>query len=570
MGRNDNRFRSNGGANCTVSGVLLKYDGVAVGSNEKIIEVESSSMEKFSTPLDVVKRKDYENIANPTDLYSVSLSGKVSAIPQNSKYETLGVWSEEQSSIDGKFSTPIKMTLKADAYFSSVGVTLIFDEYRNIFANKVKIIWFRDDQKLEEATFYPDFYEYFYGKSVELFNRVDIVFYSINAPKSRLRIQTVAFGKSFEISSKMLKNSIITQKIDPISATVPISTLDFSVVFDDDIDVLFQKKQTVEANFNKKIKGTFFIKKAQKTGKNSFSVSCEDYIGLLDSVFFEGGLYEDASAYAVAQEICEKVGARISFPNEFKNRKITGRIPRTTCRKALQQILFALQLFADTSNSRKIVAKTIDKTTYNIPRERIMQGVKASDKEIITGVEVVAHVYKPTQEEVVLYDGSQSGAGEDIELIFDEPHTHFVLENGNFKSISENRVVFDATDKTLLKGKKVRHITKTKTKKNTQIQFGEEENIKRIDGATLVNPQNIDIVLDNCYNYLVKNKTVSAKIVEGKHENIDGDGYFYDFPIEQGMKLNVDVAFDDNFVGNVESQSFRMNGGILVKECILK
>jgi hypothetical protein len=75
-------------------------------------------------------------------------------------------------------------------------------------------------------------------------------------------------------------------------------------------------------------------------------------------------------------------------------------------------------------------------------------------------------------------------------------------------------------------------------------------------------------VLDKCYNYLVNNKSVSARIVEGKHDA--ENGYAYDMPINLLENLTLNTAFSDAVTARLESQAYSMNGGILVKECSLR
>jgi hypothetical protein len=142
------------------------------------------------------------------------------------------------------------------------------------------------------------------------------------------------------------------------------------------------------------------------------------------------------------------------------------------------------------------------------------------------------------------------------------------LENGHIIEWSANHAIFDASENTRLRGKKYLHATVAKRKQNTLLTATDKNNVLRIENATLVNANNVDNVLNNCYNYLVRNQTISAKIVEGKHES--DAGYVYDAPVALGETLTIETAFKGNIMGTLESQSYSMNGGILVKECTLR
>lgn len=569
MGRNDNKFRSNGGADNTVNGVTLRYDGIGIGSNKSFSVSSVSNKESFSKVDEILNRESaYQNYGNPCDLYSVSLDGSVSALPENTENVAVGLWSKSQTDENGRFSPQISISAQADEYFSTAGITLKFDTNKGIYANDLLIEWYRDGNKLSEKKFAPDNAEYFCANRVELFNRVDVTFYGLNAPKNRLRLQGMEFGIVTDFTSRTLKNSAVKQSVSPISESLPISTLNFSIVSRDGIDFVFQERQPIEAYFNDKLKGLFFIKKATQSGENAYSVACEDYVGLLEEATFNGDVYRWYGAGTLIRKICAKAGVPVVVPPEVETKYVSGYLPRGTCRKALQQVLFALQLHADTSDFNGLRIKALTKNGQTIPRNRIMQGISVKEDSKVTAVEIVAHSYVPLDEEIILYDAKESGTGKEIEVIFSEPYHSLALENGHIIEWSANHAIFDATENTRLRGKKYLHTTVAKRKQNTLLTATDKSNVLRIENATLVNANNVDKTLNNCYNYLIKNQTISAKIVEGKHES--DTGYIYDTPVALGENLTLETAFKGNVTGTLESQSYSMNGGILVKECILK
>ena len=548
---------------------MLRYDGVGIGSNKSFSVSSANDKENFSKVDDILNREAaYQNYGNPCDLYSVSLDGSVSALPENTENVVVGLWSKSQTDENGRFSPQISISVQADEYFSTAGVTLKFDTNKGIYANNLQIEWYRDNTRISEKTFTPDNAEFFCANSVELFNRVDITFYGLNAPKNRLRLQGVEFGIVTDFTARVLKNSTIKQSISPISESLPINALNFSIVCRDGIDFVFQERQPIEAYFNDKLKGLFFIKKATQSGENAYSVTCEDYVGILEEATFNGDVYSWYGAGTLIRKICAKAGVPVVVPPEIETKYISGYLPRGTCRKALQQVLFALQMYADTSEFNGLRIKALTKNGQTIPRNRIMQGISVKEDSKVTAVELVAHSYVPLDEEIILYDAKESGTGKGIEVIFSEPYHSLALENGHFIEWSANHAIFDASENTRLRGKKYLHATVAKRKQNPMLMATDKNNVLRIENATLVNANNVDNILKNCYNYLIRNQTISAKIVEGKHES--DTGYIYDTPVAVGEKLTLETAFKGNVTGYLESQSYSMNGGILVKECSLR
>lgn len=551
---------------------MLRYDGVGIGSNKSFSVTSVSNKESFSKDSQVLNRENvYENFGNPSDLYSVSLDGSVSALPENPVNQNIGIWSALQTNENGQFSTPITIVMQSDEYFSTAGITLKFDTNKGIYANRLRIKWYQDNSVLSEKEFTPDSAEYFCDNKVEIYNRVDIIIYSMNVPYNRLRLQGVEFGIVTEFTSKVLKNSAIKQSSSPISETLPINTLDFSIVSRDGIDFVFQQRQPIDAFFDDKLKGKFFIKTATKSGHNAYSVTCEDYIGLLENATFNGGIYENESVGSLIRSICEAAGVPVVVPAEYENRNtVTGYLPRGTCRKALQQVLFSECLVADTSNATSLIIRSIDDNIkQTIPRERIMQGISVKESDRISAVSMSAHAYILSEEETILYDAEKSGTGENIEVLFNEPYHSLTLNYGELIEWGANYAVINVSyKKSVLKGKKYVHTISTKTRQNPLLTASDTKKSLEIKDATLVNTNNIDRVLDKCYNYLVNNKSVSAKIVEGKHDA--ENGYTYDMPINLLEKLTLNTAFSDDVTARLESQAYSMNGGILVKECVLR
>lgn len=554
-----------------MSGVRLQYDGVGVGSNKSFSVNTHSVKEDFAKPNEILDRElVFQNYGNPCDLYSVGLDGSVLPLPENAANTAVGFWSASQSSHNGMLTNNVRLSMSADEYFSSAGITLKFDTNKGIFPTSLMVEWYRDDEVVSFVYFYPESAEVFISKRVDLYNRVDISFYSLNVPHNRLVLQSVEFGLVTEFNSRVLKSSAIKQSISTISDILPINTLNFTLVNKEGIDFVFQEKQPIEAYFDDKLKGVFFVKKATQNGINSYTVSCEDYIGLLEDATFYGGVYEEYNVAHLIRSICNVAGVPVIVPAELEGQYIiTGHVPIGTCRSALQQVLFALQAHADTSDARGLhIKSSLSGSRLEIPRSRIMQGINISSSSNVTAVEIVAHSYTPSDEEVVLFDAKENGYGDNIEVVFSEPFHSLRLEDGHFVEHSSNHAIINATESSVLRGKKYIHNTVVKRKQNDLIVATAKKNVKRIENATLVNLSNVDNILYSCYNYLVNNQEISARIVEGKHES--NGGYVYDTPVKLGDLLELETAFKGNVFGVLESQKYSMNGGILVKECVLR
>lgn len=545
------------------NGVLLKYNGTAIGSGE------SFSVEYASTP--PAPFVDYSQIfsggsgsvryGNPCEPYAVVLDGLNVPIPNRPEKAHMGYWSDK---LNGDISTA-QFDIVADELFSSAGISINFETGRDVFPNTVSISWYRDDTQIASQVFYPTSARAFFDKKVEMYNKVHIALYSLNMPNHRFRIESISFGLDTEFTGKYLQNIQMSQQIDPVSAQIPISTCNFSIV-SEDIDFVFEKRQPIEVYFNDKLMGLSFITNATQKTKTTYAVQCEDYIGVLDGTTFRGGMYEKQKASDIILDICGVAGVPVEIAPELESILLSGHIAQCSCRSALQQVLIASNGVADTSGATLLRIKTLkNDLTQTIPPERIKQGINVSEEARLTEVKVTQHSYVPDFEEITVYEAEKSGEGNNIEIVFTEPLHSLTITKGKIIEQGVNYAIINANKRCVLYGKKYLHLTSVKSRKNTNVLTTDKENAYSVTNATLISADNVDKVLDVLYNRYVKNKKVRAKIIDGR--NADGS---FQKPVNLGDLIEVETPFSGTLQCVAESQSFHLNGGILVKDTVLR
>lgn len=581
-------------------GVAIRYGDVAPEAKENFVPTASES--EFGTLAQLQQYNlNFPNYANPCELYSVVLDGTATALPSNPETANIGLWSEQISNDDGTFTEPIVLTLTSEGNYSSSGFTFTFDKYNNIFATHINIHWYRISGEeiidLGEENFYPDNAVYSCLKKVEFFNKVVITFYSINMPQNRLKLRVIDYGYGTFFYGDELRGVKLIQEIDPISTQISINTADFTLGSKTDIEYSFQAKQPLSVYFNGELKATTFVKKSTRKAKRLWSIQSEDYIGLLDSIPYYGGIYTNKNAVELLTDIFTVAKVPYSIDNVFANAVVTGYIPFTTCRKALMQVAFAIQAVVDTSNSDVVNVFALEEDVkQTIPLNRIMQGQNFADEETVTGVEVAVHSYKPITETIDVYNANESGTGQNIFVKFSEPlHDLEIIGDGSFAVDDNgnelkhtNYAVINANSGCILRGQQYEHTTQTRRKNNPIVLASDIEKIVAIESATLVSQYNIDNVLEKCYNWLIKTNTTNLKIVEGKHVRY-GDyvkygekkyGTFrygkqpnivtYDKIVNVGENIKAETEYLGVVSGRLIKQAFNLNGNIVVKEAVLK
>lgn len=559
----------------TNKGLVIQYGNVAPEAKESFVP---SASESLFDSLHHLQRYNmiFENYANPCELYQTSLNGDARALSLQTANEDLGLWSEQMSGDNGTFATPIMLTLESEKEFTTKGITLTFDAFNNIYATKMKAKWFKvvngAETLLDEKEFFPTSPIWLCDNDVEGYNKIELYFYSLNMPQNRLRLRSIDYGYGTLFYGNNVRNIRINQEIDPISSKIVISTVDFVLDNKNLQDYNFKAKQPLQVYFNGKLKSTTFIKNSTRKSQSLWDIKSEDYVGVLDKVNFVGGIYLDARAIDVIKDIFNTANVPYKLNADFDNALLSGYIPYTSCRNALMQVAFAIQAVINTSESSVVNIDVLDdETKQTIPLNRIMQGQNFNQSEIVTGVEITAHKYRPISEEIIVYDASESGVGENIEIVFSEPLHDLTITDGEILSSGTNFAIINANTNCALVGQKYRHTTYIKKVESSTNQ-NNAKNIVSIKDATLVSLRNIDNVLEKCYNWLTRTNSTNLKVVEGKHVEYSENGNVvsYDEPIKLGEVIKVETQYMGVVEGKVIKQSYNLNGGIIVKDTVIK
>jgi hypothetical protein len=569
------------------NGILIKYGDVAVGAREQF-EPYSTDSASFVDFEQIKKNILFPNYTNPCELYSTALDGGDLPIPSNAKSANLGWWSEQISDENGVFANPIVLTSTSTDLFISIGITLTFDAENDVYANSVNIKWYRYDELISEKDFSPDSSIYFCANKVEFYNKIVVTFYSINMPFNRLKVHDIEYGYGVEFKGDELQKVKIIQEIDPLSTKIAINPCDFDLISKKNIAFSFQERQPLETYFNGELRAKTFIKDFERKSKSQWSVKTEDYIGIMENVFFYGGIYNDKNAVEVLGEIFAVAKVPFTVDESLSSESVSGHIPYCTCREALMQVCFAIGAVADTSNRADVLIYPLsDELTQTVSANRIIQGQKFTDETRLTAFELTEHKYVPLQTEIELYNSSKSEAGENIFIKFPEPVYDLIIEGGEIVSRGANYAVINASENCVLSGKKYEHIKTIKIKQNPLVSFMDTDNVISIQNATLVSNNNVDKLLEKCYNYFVNRRTTNMKIVEGKHISYSTTKYgakkygqfkygerkanvSYDKIVKVGDVINFATEYSGNIQGRVIKQTYNLNGGIIIKDTVVR
>lgn len=537
--------------------IQLIYSDIAVGSREAFAP-SATGTHAISHIAEIMPAGlSFPAYSTVCELNQTVLDGSMTILPEDTNAATLGLWSEELSDDEGKYTTPIALTMEAEGLYSSQGMTITTAD---AFPALLHMEWYRDDTLLASDDFEPDGVMYFCEKRVDEYNRVEISFPKTVLPQRRMKLQSVVHGRIREFDGKSLANVAIIQECSPISAERAINTMDFTLIGDSNIDYVFQSRQSLEIYNNGERLGVFFVSSYDRTAQRFYTVSSEDYFGLLEDTQFAGDIYTQKNAFELLTAIFN--GARVPFEMDdaLKSETVTGWIPMCSCREAVRQICFAIGAAADTTLSDRVrIFTPSDTVTHAFTPNEIMREQRLTNRDKkLTAAQLTVHAYSASSETTALYTASASGTGDNIFVAFNEPIYRLTITNGTIVESNANYAIINASSGCILSGVKYSHTTTVRTQTNPLTGANDPANVVSVEDMTLVNASNAAARLQAVYEYYLQQGEINSSLVMAY-----GGGGMQARP---GDRVTVATEYARELNGRITSMRYNLYGGAIVAE----
>jgi hypothetical protein len=407
----------------------------------------------------------------------------------------------------------------------------------------------------------------------------------------------------------------IVQQVDPLSIELPISTSSLTLINAKGYVDLFKEKEKISIFFDGKEKATMIIKKIQNVEQNKWTVSCEDWVSLLEDSTWYGDTYTEVNVVELLSKAFEDAKIPYEIDSFFNDKTVSGVIDIVTARNAVMNICFAIGAYVDTSEDGILKIKKIsDEIQQSIPPERIFQGAKAVEKDVVTsiGVETFGkRSFADSNVEGTVLEPrvNRIEKGMIAEYYFTEPHGAYTVwratPHGNYNEAPSSYYRFlektsyhvkveylkdDDSHNYPITARKYGDFEKQLFVKENILNTNEKKrNDVRITTARLVNSNNVEEILERIFPYLSQNEELQYKILEGK--NVKENGYYlygekpygsikygsekpsnisYDEPIRLGELIEIDTEHHGKKIKRLVKQSYSLNGNIIIKDCVLK
>lgn len=529
----------------------IAYADVAVGAKEAFTPT-ATGVTGISEPALLKQDEALGDFANYCELNSVLLDESLAVSPD----DTSGLFalvSNVISGDDGSFSTPVVLTLTAPGQYTSQGITLYFDRTMNRYATAVNIKWYRDSTLLADVDFTPDSAEYFCEYKVENYNKLIITFSAMNMPQNRLYVTGIQYGTVRIFQNSDIQDFTLLQEVDPLSETISINTMDFSLKQSNSIDFIFQEKQTMYTYFDDELVSTTFVTSHNRNSADSYSIKTEDYISLLEDTPFMGGIYSAKSVPTLIGEMLDPLDIPYEIETELQSQTVTGYIPAGTCRTALTQVAFAIGAVVDTSYSKLIKIYSLsDDISAVLDNTNTFTGQTTRTRDKLTELHLTAYSYVATTNTYTAYNAADSGTGTAIKVTFPEPLHSLSITNGSITESGANYAIITANSGCVLTGKRYDKTQSVTVVRNPLVLAGDKENIKELTDYTLVNRKNAEALANKCFAYYSARQQISERIIAGD--------------IHVGDKVTQKYDYMDDISGRIISMKYPVSGTAKVAE----
>lgn len=264
---------------------------------------------------------------------------------------------------------------------------------------------------------------------------------------------------------------------------------------------------------NGKIRGKYYSETVDRLGRDQYEVNAISAVGLMEKQRSVGGLYTGQQFPAVLADI---LGGdyRYEVDADVANVMVYGWLPFSTRRQNLHQLIMAYGVNIIKSESGDMLFTFLrDSEVEDIPESEVFYGGSMRYNDPASRVEVTEHAYHyiPTVETKTLFDNSTTDAVHAATVTFESPIMTDSLETtGGLKihSAGVNYAVISGVG--VLTGKPYAHTTKIVSADNPNAV---NENVKRVEEATLVSLQNSENVLARLSQYYFNVDIVENDIV---------------------------------------------------------
>lgn len=413
------------------------------------------------------------------------LDGTFNNFPNNTN--GIGYISTIMSDANGDFSNAITITRTYTNTYKAPGLMIEFDSNTDDYAVNLNVKWYLNNSVVSDEDFEVDSAIYFCENPVDAYNKVVITITNMNKPYRFLKIFNIADGMVRNFENDEIENLEIIEQIEPTNSSISINQTNLKILPLSQKGVFFQRTLPFKIYRDDALYGNFFISKStSNTGKTFYSITADDYIGILDYQTHMGGMYSSVSVPSLIADIMGTVPYELD--NSFNNITLSGYLPIQSRREALKMVAFSISAMIDTSRRDKVIIKPFPiSASSTIGKDRIIS-IETTEENITTKYELNNQLYIPNDETSEIYKGTISGTSY---ITFSSPMHDLTITNGTLISSDVNYAVISGSGEVVLSGKGYDEVVETFSKSNPYTVTTDIEKKYIVESTMIGNTQSL-------------------------------------------------------------------------------
>lgn len=384
------------------------------------------------------------------------------------------------------------------------------------------------------------------------------------APGRYVKFTSFIFGIVITWDETNVRNASLIQQTDRLSKNIAIDTLSFTVIdATSDLNLgnpagmhrYFQKNQYMlpyeTVNGRKIALGKYYLKTFSES-TNLGKMSSQSYLGIMDdNTFYDGEVYNGKRAGEVIEQIFYTMGLNdYTIDAQTYEQPLYGTITPKSCRKALNEVLFACNSVINAHDLENIIIKKTSQVQRpDIPKDsKFSTTVSKNDYTFGVEVKYTSYVQEEELKEIIK---AEYEAGTHT-VYFTSPYTGYTIEGATLDEEATYYVTFTVTTpgEVVLSGYGYTKVTNSQKATQKKLKAGEEQKIVSYS-TNLCNLTTAKELANKILTYLNYDLTVKIKwLADG---NDMGDLHIVENPVEE---------FND-YYGVFTKRSFDLTGGFI-------
>jgi len=248
-------------------------------------------------------------------------------------------------------------------------------------------------------------------------------------------------------SAEEVVSAVVVEESDSISATLPISTIEFSIINTNSefsmfggeyFDLLYERlpiRVLENVDGDDVFVGKFYLETWENVSEQVIRFKAIDIVGVMANTTYDGGFWDtEITLEDILEEILSRINVLYTLDDTIKDNEVEGWIPPGTYRAALQHICYSGMAAVLTARS-----ETLDIIPINLPVATYDSVIADSDKSsaqsvellpLVTTVEIVTHMY--TQNADIEDIFSEDLAIGNYKIVFDKPYVGVVINGPGY------------------------------------------------------------------------------------------------------------------------------------------